>query len=54
MPTLLIAAIKFSDLGHCLKPLPVHLAWTERVTQEFWALGDVEKVCPRRAHKAIV
>ena len=40
---LLSMAIKFADLGHVCKPLDLHLMWTERVTQEFWALGDRER-----------
>ena len=40
---LLIVVIKFADLGHSTKPLPVHEAWTNRITREFWALGDREK-----------
>ena len=40
---LLITAIKFADLGHCLKPWGLHREWSERVTEEFWRLGDREK-----------
>ena len=41
--TLLIMAIKFADLGHSVKPWPLHVQWSERVTEEFWLLGDKEK-----------
>mmetsp|Transcript_3927 Transcript_3927/g.11636 ORF Transcript_3927/g.11636 Transcript_3927/m.11636 type:complete len:386 (+) Transcript_3927:325-1482(+) len=40
---LMITAIKYADLGHVLKPIEVHKAITQRVTNEFWALGDLEK-----------
>ena len=40
---LLATAIKFADLGHSWKPTIAHEAWTERVTAEFYALGDVER-----------
>lgn len=40
---LLVTAIKFADLGHCLKPWPLHKEWSERVNEEFWRLGDREK-----------
>lgn len=43
VPLLLGVAIKFADLGHCFKPLGLHKQWTERVTEEFWALGDHER-----------
>ena len=43
VPLLLGVAIKFADLGHCFKPLGMHKQWTERVTKEFWALGDRER-----------
>ena len=41
--TLLITAIKFADLGHCFKPWELHRSWSERVTEEFWRLGDLER-----------
>jgi len=41
--TVLICAVKFADLGHCFKPWALHKNWTERITEEFWALGDREK-----------
>lgn len=41
--TLLSTIIKFSDLGHVTKTRAQHIEWTERVTQEFWALGDHER-----------
>jgi len=43
VPLLLQVAVKFADLGHCFKPLQLHRQWTERVTAEFWALGDLER-----------
>jgi hypothetical protein len=36
-------AIKFADLGHCFKPFQMHKKWAQRVTNEFWALGDRER-----------
>jgi hypothetical protein len=36
-------AIKAADLGHSLKPWPLHHRWTQKVTEEFYALGDVER-----------
>jgi len=39
----LIAAIKFADLGHVCKPFWLHQGWVERVTTEFYAMGDREK-----------
>ena len=43
VPLLLAVAIKFADLGHCFKPFQMHKKWAERVTNEFWALGDRER-----------
>ena len=43
LPLLLGVAVKFADLGHCFKPLALHKQWSERVTNEFWALGDHER-----------
>jgi len=40
---LMIAALKYGDLGHVLKPLEVHIAWSQKITKEFWLLGDSEK-----------
>jgi ankyrin repeat protein len=40
---LLCTALKWADLGHSAKPAAQHKAWTERVTNEFWALGDRER-----------
>lgn len=40
---LMIAAIKYADLGHVLKPLRVHVEWSRRITREFYELGDFEK-----------
>jgi high affinity cAMP-specific 3',5'-cyclic phosphodiesterase 7 len=39
----LTVAIKFADLGHAHKPFNLHKLWTDRVTEEFWRLGDKEK-----------
>jgi hypothetical protein len=43
LPQLLAVAIKFADLGHCFKPFQMHKKWAQRVTNEFWALGDRER-----------
>ena len=40
---LFAAAVKFADLGHATKRWELHERWTERITQEFWALGDKER-----------
>ena len=40
---IMISAIKFADLGHVCKPFPLHQGWVDRVTTEFFALGDKEK-----------
>lgn len=40
---ILSLAIKGADLGHSIKPWALHHAWTQRVTQEFYALGDLER-----------
>jgi len=43
-PTLLLSvAIKAADLGHAVKPWPLHYKWTQNVTEEFFRLGDREK-----------
>ena len=39
----LTTAIKFADLNHAAKPWSQHIAWSERITDEFWAIGDKEK-----------
>ena len=36
-------ALKFADLSHCFKPFHIHKHWAERITNEFWALGDRER-----------
>eukprot|EP00966_Prymnesium_polylepis_P317843 7342629-Prymnesium_polylepis.2 len=46
--TMLIAAIKYADLGHTVKPRQIHIDWSERITREFWVLGDLERACPSR------
>ena len=40
---LLNVAVKFADLGHSFKLPDQHRKWTERVTNEFWSLGDLER-----------
>eukprot|EP00966_Prymnesium_polylepis_P015925 367896-Prymnesium_polylepis.2 len=40
---LLNTAIKWADLNHCSKPLALHELWTNRITNEFWVLGDKER-----------
>ena len=39
----LVAAIKFADIGHVVKPFRLHDRWTMMATREFWRLGDREK-----------
>ena len=39
----LSVAIKCADLGHSLKPWPLHQQWSHWVTDEFFALGDLER-----------
>jgi hypothetical protein len=43
VPLLLQVAIKFADLSHCFRPFHIHKHWVERITNEFWALGDRER-----------
>ena len=43
VPLLLAVALKFADLGHSFKPFHLHKQWAERITNEFWALGDRER-----------
>ena len=38
----LVVGIKFADLGHTIKPFPLHLKWSQFLTDEFFALGDQE------------
>jgi hypothetical protein len=40
---LMTSAIKFADLGHLCKPFQLHERWVERITQEFYLLGDLER-----------
>jgi hypothetical protein len=40
---LLVAAIKLGDLGHPCKVLPLHVQWSERLSEEFLLQGDREK-----------
>jgi hypothetical protein len=35
--------VKLCDLGHSLKKLSIHIKWTERIVEEFFAQGDKEK-----------
>ena len=39
----LTTAIKFADLNHAAKPWSQHVAWSERIMEEFWEIGDKEK-----------
>ena len=43
--TVMEIAIKISDIGHCAKRLPLHLKWTERITEEFWQQVRVDVCC---------
>ncbi|XP_076466592.1 cGMP-inhibited 3',5'-cyclic phosphodiesterase 3A-like isoform X2 [Babylonia areolata] len=36
------ATIKLADMSGPLKPLPLHLLWTSRITEEFYQQGDEE------------
>lgn len=38
-----VTALKFADIGHCLKPYAQHRKWTERATEEFFRIGDRER-----------
>jgi ankyrin repeat protein len=40
---LLAVGLKWADVSHSTKAQRLHLAWTHRVSQEFWALGDAER-----------
>ena len=40
---LLTTAVKFADLNHATKPWPQHQDWSQRITDEFWTLGDKER-----------
>jgi len=35
--------LHISDIGHPWRPFHLHLEWSKRVTQEFFAQGDREK-----------
>jgi len=43
IPLMLVTAIKTVDLGHTFKPWEQHEAWVDRITNEFYALGDRER-----------
>ena len=43
-PLALEVALKFCDLGHSLKPWAQHERWSKWVTEEFYLLGDSEKL----------
>jgi len=36
-------AIKVADIGHLYAPKEVHIKWSERLEEEMWLQGDVEK-----------
>ena len=36
-------AIKVADIGHLYAELSVHIEWSERLEEEMWRQGDVEK-----------
>jgi hypothetical protein len=36
-------AIKVADIGHLYAELSVHIQWSERLEEEMWRQGDVEK-----------
>eukprot|EP00802_Teleaulax_amphioxeia_P001333 Tamp_01335.p1 GENE.Tamp_01335~~Tamp_01335.p1 ORF type:complete len:712 (+),score=206.96 Tamp_01335:78-2213(+) len=40
---ILQAAIKVADIGHLYAPQDVHIRWSERLEEEMWLQGDVEK-----------
>jgi len=40
---ILQAAIKVADIGHLYAPKEVHIKWSERLEEEMWLQGDVEK-----------
>eukprot|EP00899_Mesostigma_viride_P001406 jgi/Mesvir1/11266/Mv01066-RA.1 len=40
---LLQLALKVADVGHTAKPLRTHVAWTQRVCEEFYQQGDGER-----------
>ena len=43
-PTLILTlAIKGADLGHPVKPWPLHLRWSQVMNEEFFLLGDRER-----------
>ncbi|CAK0844242.1 unnamed protein product, partial [Prorocentrum cordatum] len=37
------AILHMADISHPLRPNALHREWTNRVTEEFFALGDMEK-----------
>lgn len=39
----LATAIKAADLGHTVKPFVLHERWTRLLTEEFYALGDLQR-----------
>jgi 3',5'-cyclic-nucleotide phosphodiesterase len=40
---ILSLALKCSDVGHAAKENELHLKWTDKVCEEFFLQGDVEK-----------
>eukprot|EP00873_Tetraselmis_striata_P005111 jgi/Tetstr1/425375/TSEL_015822.t1 len=41
-------AMKVADLGHCALPLKIHKIWVDRLEQEFFAQGDLERAAGRK------
>ncbi|RLN89364.1 hypothetical protein BBJ28_00012943 [Nothophytophthora sp. Chile5] len=35
--------LMMADVGHAMKSFPLHVAWSERVTEEFFRQGDTER-----------
>lgn len=41
--TLMVAAMKLGDLSHPTKALEQHIAWSHRLSEEFFRQGDLER-----------
>eukprot|EP01061_Rhynchopus_euleeides_P008574 TRINITY_DN17721_c0_g2_i1.p1 TRINITY_DN17721_c0_g2~~TRINITY_DN17721_c0_g2_i1.p1 ORF type:complete len:707 (+),score=225.19 TRINITY_DN17721_c0_g2_i1:248-2368(+) len=39
----MVMAIKMADIGNCSRPKSLYLRWADRIAEEFYAQGDVEK-----------